>query len=152
MIRFVCPNCSETVGVNDWFAGQVVKCLSCGFESMAPALTLPPIIAAAQLAVAMGDGPIAYATPTLTPKLAPFTIASLICGILAIGGLPLGSGLLFAPLAIIFSGIAGRARERNPGIYAGQGLAAAGGVLGWLSVIVMVSGLICYLALKYNIV
>ena len=134
MIRFACPHCGKAAEVEEAYAGRRGPCPSCGqmIEVPQPGSAAGRFVtAAAQGATAAGGEP-AAAEPV---KTSPWSIASLVCGLLFCLGI---TGIL----AISFGILGIRQVNASQGRLKGRGLAIAGIILGGLFGIVCVIGLL----------
>lgn len=129
----VCPFCQNVVTPEYDVQGRKVcpACRNTGQVAYPPPAFDPPY--------ASPPSPLSYATPNMYAapvpegRNSPGSTAALVLGIL--GLVFLGYGLIFGILAVIFGMRARRAITRNPGL-AGDGLAKAGLIMGWISIAV----------------
>lgn len=85
--------------------------------------------------------PGAYQVPAPSQQTHTLAIVSLIFGILGLVNVCPGLGPI---IAIVTGNMAKGEIQRNPGLYAGDGLAKGGIILGWIGVAFMVCGLVAF--------
>lgn len=115
--RFTCPHCGQTVAADATAAGQTALCPSCGKEVTVPA------------AAPSAGG------PRQTPGTA---VASLILGIMGVAAC---TGPLTGIPAIICGHMARGRIAREPQRYTGAGLALAGLIMGYVSLLFAIAWL-----------
>lgn len=122
-VIFNCPECKTTLKVDETGVGQTVDCPSCRKKILIPA----PTVAAG---AAYPSAPASQRTAT--PETAPGAIWSLVLGILGL--------ICLGPLAAIPAIICGHVTyakvRRSAGALGGNGMAVAGLVLGYVSLVV----------------
>lgn len=124
-IKFECPNCAQRLAIEAGAVGQTVNCPKCARSLVVPPVLSSPPVSADALAVFRNES---------------LAIASLVSGILSLSCF----GFIAGVPAIICGHMARHRHRQMPTLYGGQGKAAAGLVMGYLSLL-LGAGIILFL-------
>ena len=136
----LCPHCKEKVDVAGSAPNTKTACPKCGGELMTPDIPAAAPLKAPQTpqATPMPQGP---------PRTNGMAIASLVLAIIGFLTSILGIGIIFGVVALILGIIALGQIKANSRQQKGRGMAMAGVILGALSVVMMVLGILAAIAI-----